>query len=154
MDERYCKWMDTGYYFDLEFGLMNKTETEETTNNNLIPNGVCVPKYSPGFDTESDDPLENGGMCAAANSVCIVTYEINALALKAKKVKSISELPLEERKTYCTHNCHCLEPDWQIKMNSMCSAIGDCGTKNNLISRPGEQSEVVVITAAPVEEAA
>ncbi len=147
---RDCRWMETGYSFS-EQGLINKTETEETKNSNLIFNGVCVPLYAPGFDRISDDATKNGAeICPLANSYCVITYKL-PIGLRNKQ---LNELTLQQKKDTCTNNCHCLYPEWQTTINSMCVALGDCGTKNNLNGRAGEEREVVKIDAAPTEETA
>ncbi len=146
-DARDCKWMETGYSFTQDKGLINKTETEERKNDNSVPNGICIPLYQPGFDTASTDINQNGGVCSIADSYCVVTYKVGLI----DSGKSISSFTLEQKKKLCKDggkNCQCLEDDWKTKMNSMCIAIGDCGTKNNFIGKAGEARDVILIESA------
>ena len=157
-DLRDCKWIETGYAFSAN-GLINKTETEGRTEDSSVANGICIPLYTPGFDRTSDVAGESGATCSLGDSVCVVNYSVPVG--HGALTGSVSDLSLEEKKQYCKHNCQCLnrteaeitagEVEWQTTMNSMCTAIGDCGTKNNFIGRPGEPRQIIFIEAAAEE---
>jgi hypothetical protein len=58
------------------------------------------------------------GLCSIANTECTVTFEKRIIG--GKKCKS---------------NCECLTEDWVAKMNSVCTALGDCGAYVNLAGK-------------------
>jgi len=89
-----------------------RIETEEDTN------GACLPLIAPGFNYWEQGDAQS--LCALANKECIVKYE--------KGTFSDWE---------CKENCECLEDDWELEQNNLCTAIGDCGNKKNFIGVQG-----------------
>lgn len=79
----------------------------------------CVPSHSPGFNFwEVDSDSES--LCSIANAECVVTYE--------KKLGGSKE---------CIENCECLASTWKQQLNTVCSAIGDCGSSTNYLGIQG-----------------
>jgi hypothetical protein len=35
------------------------------------------------------------------------------------------------------NNCSCLENNWEIKLNNICTQLGDCGDKKNYLGQFG-----------------
>jgi hypothetical protein len=141
--------METGYHFSSE-GL-KKSEDDDAT-------GVCVPLFPPGYDISSTSSDQSGGdWCGMARSVCIVNYAAKFGHLRDLKKITGEKVTMQDKYDFCTgetsnaegENCECLTEEWQNKMMSMCTAIGDCGNKNNYIGRPGR--EVDIIDIEPVD---
>jgi hypothetical protein len=137
--QRDCKWMATGYSFS-DNGLKKSGIFGSSTK------GICVPLYAPGFDRSSSNYGDNGlAVCSLASATCVVTYTAKVGDLKELKEITGEDVSMEDKYEFCEEdpgdgeNCECLLQSWQNKMNSMCTALGDCGNKNNLIDRPGKK---------------
>lgn len=152
---RDCKWMETGYSFS-ENGLINKTETEEYAEDDNIPNGVCVPAYAPGFDITSSDSNKNGAsICSLGNAVCVVTYTMRGVG-NIGELDNLEDMTREEKYELCkqgekdllnpSKNCYCLTQKWEDAVNGICTSLGDCGNKNNLLGISGQVTEVVIMS--------
>lgn len=103
----------TGNAF-LGLGGSEKQEaTPETTTNR--PDGICVPAFAPGFDFWKDG--DAAAICSQASAQCVVTYEKGLIAGSWK----------------CVEGCDCLDGDWALKVNNICTAIGDCGAGTNYV---------------------
>jgi len=145
-DKRDCYWLK-GLKI---LGLQTTSETEESTNvfnngntggfqggftGNVITGkatqeleesgvqlggkGICLPEIPPGLKFwESGD---SQSVCGLGNSVCVVKYE--------EKLYGDKE---------CVENCQCLTQEYAVKMNQVCSSLGDCGAYINYI---GEYSD-------------
>lgn len=122
INARDCAWKTwNGYYFT-DSGLKNDGGSGTT--------GMCVPKYPPGFNRDTSNNVIGGEVCGQASSVCYVKYE-KAVGGEWK----------------CTDNCSCLDSSWQSGLNSICTQIGDCGTKKNYIGSFGyKYSDIIKIT--------
>jgi hypothetical protein len=82
--------------------------------------GICVPKYSPGFNFWQDSGGDAASICSTASKTCVVKYE--------KKLTGSEK---------CVENCECLDSSWKTKLQQTCSALGDCGSKVNYIGVQG-----------------
>ncbi len=115
----------------------NKTESEE--------GGLCVPMIPPGSKF-----WENQGSCAMASANCevkiIITEEMDLLAKKSYDHKminssgkvSVSSECLEwAEKPKSSSKSYSLVPkkDWAMKVNAICTSIGDCGANININDR-------------------
>jgi hypothetical protein len=150
---RYCKWI-SGYSI-LKDSSGNDLGKDE--NNTL---GSCVPMFGPGFDFWAG---EGSGpeLCNAGSSQCVVTYEIGILGNRDKLEKNSWDYRISK----CIDNCYCIpgykngtaknkyennkpasDPksydEWVILMNNICTALGDCGNKNNYLGISGDVKEV------------
>lgn len=151
---RDCKWIN-GYS-------ILKNENGEALGLNTagtIP-GSCVPKYAPGFDFWVADE-QDANWCAQATQTCVVKYEIGILASK----KKLEQKDWDEKMEKCVENCYCIpgytngkakdkyennKPSWHPKSydawvklsNSICTALGDCGTKSNYLGGSGDIKEI------------
>ncbi len=138
--------------------LSNSEGGPYATDENDIP-GFCVPKYSPGFDFYANEG--NGAIaCSIGTASCTVTYEVGILR---NREKVLEKKDLEERKGLCVSNCYCIPSykkgdaknkyekedhlfdsyaEWSQSVNNVCTALGDCGNKNNYLGIPGEEKEI------------
>ncbi len=96
------------------FGTVEKAENETTATNR--PDGVCVPKYSPGLQFWDDG--SSTAVCGLVNAKCVVGYSKKAFF-----------------DWTCTENCECLEDGWAVQINKICVAQGDCGAYVNYIGK-------------------
>ena len=86
----------------------------------------CVPNVPPGFNLKT----EGGGLsastfCSTASRECIVVYQKTLSGWK------------------CIQNCECKEQTWVNQMNKLCTSVGDCGIKYNIVgeyTKDGYQS--------------
>jgi len=89
----------------------------------------CVPRYDPGFNFwELGDATT---LCAKASATCNATFEKR----------------LGADKWDCEENCHCCVDDeehkgctganWPDTQNSICTGLGDCGSKQNYLGVQG-----------------
>ncbi len=134
---RDCTWIEekagtSNVYYFAE-GLKNDV-------NPAKPNGVCVPKYQPGFYRDgSSDTIIN---CGLATSVCYV-----------KMSKALWEGDYKCDTSNPNNNCSCLDAAWQEGMNKICTSLGDCGNKKNFIGKLGKQyPDVIKIIRGNPEE--
>ncbi|PIN94321.1 hypothetical protein COU61_00465 [Candidatus Pacearchaeota archaeon CG10_big_fil_rev_8_21_14_0_10_35_13] len=81
----------------------------------LSNGGSCVPLVSPGLEFWNDAG-NSQEVCAVASTTCVVTYEKDLLSGKK-----------------CVDNCECLEPGWLDNRKDICTSLGDCGNKVNII---------------------
>ncbi len=123
---RDCSWVSENagsgknYYFTSE-GLKND-------NSGSAPEGTCVPKYQPGFERDTKNNVVGGEICGMSSAVCIVKYEKGLLGGDWD----------------CAENCYCLKDEWQAGLNSICTQLGDCGSKKNYIGTLGYKYEDVI----------
>lgn len=82
---------------------------------------VCLPAVAPGLKFWSSGDADN--ICSISNSVCNVVYERGLIAKWGDK------------KGKCIENCSCLTEDWVKRINKVCTSLGDCGAKTNIVSR-------------------
>jgi hypothetical protein len=95
------------------------SEPQKQDNETTITNreyGVCVPRYSPGLQFW-DESSEN--VCSLISARCVVEYKRGAFS----------------KEWECTDNCHCLESQWAIDLNRICTSQGDCGAYINYIGK-------------------
>lgn len=76
--------------------------------------GICLPDHPIGLKFWNS--VEAQGVCSFGNAVCDVKYEKGLTTGFDDK---------------CTENCQCMRDDWAIKMNNVCTSIGDCGAYVN-----------------------
>ena len=115
--ERDCQWFE-GTNIRKSWEKIYEVEQED--------DGVCFPKYSPGFDFWSEGE-DTGNLCNYASDQCTITYERNLIAGG-----------LFDTKWNIKKNGRC-EPggDWEEERQQLCLAVGDCGVKTNYISTYG-----------------
>lgn len=173
-----CQWKENGFYLS-SAGLGNKTETDASKANTAIPNGICVPLWAPGFVKNSGDTTQNGAdTCKPSTSQCTVTYRFSAGDTISNWWENIwsggkkgfmdklkrGELTREEKYNFCIksnsgisggYNCQCLlyegtDTSWSNTMNGICTSLGDCGVKTNILGKTG--ASVKIIDIKPLEE--
>jgi hypothetical protein len=88
-----------------------KEEELETITNR--PDGICVPAFAPGFEFWEDG--DAAGICSQASAQCIVTYEKGLIGGGWE----------------CVDGCECLDGEWAMQVNKICTSIGDCGAGTN-----------------------
>lgn len=149
-----CKWLGNGYFFTSE-GLGNKTERDELKTNTAVPSGTCIPLYAPGFVRNVESTSQNGAdTCKVSTANCVVQYDFSLLdlVLGLKDKLKAGTLTLAEKKKLCKKNCQCLEygveENWYSTVNGICSSLGDCGMKKNVLGISGEPVDVIDIKAA------
>jgi hypothetical protein len=106
------------------------------TNRSDNESGLCVPKISPGFNFWEEGDAQ--AVCAQASATCTVN-------VTKKTTKDL--LTGKDKTTYSMEENECLQtikgksneyevkPDWAIKANAICSALGDCGADININGR-------------------
>jgi hypothetical protein len=138
----------TGYAINYRVGAGVGQWEQNSLNNNLRTNrtssdsGLCVPMVSPGLDFWNSQG-SSASTCSVATAVCQITV------IKKQEYESILLGPLGDKKTTYTiadedKNKTCLKikdknkgsfevnPEWAVKANAVCSALGDCGADYNL----------------------
>ena len=112
-DKRDCFWIE-----GVSFTKTAEANTGESggVNGMTTGGGACVPDVPPGLKFWTEGETE--GICKVASAQCEVTYEKGLLG---------SKKPVE--------NKECLEESWAIKMNQVCSALGDCGADVNYVGK-------------------
>jgi len=89
---------------------------------------MCTPSYSPGFDLSVDDRGQSAEkICGMGSNQCTVICE--------KKFSGWD----------CT-NEDCLTKEFTEKMNTLCTSLGDCGLKKNIV---GDADEGYTVKNAP-----
>ncbi|MDO8459506.1 MAG: hypothetical protein Q7S74_00185 [Nanoarchaeota archaeon] len=130
-DRRDCVWLQ-GIEYMLMGSALNGTPTDgaslaglqdkivaEAKANGGVPQGACVPKNAPGLKFWEEGDAK--GICAQANAVCPVTYEKGLIGGDWK----------------CVDHCECLEQSTELKRAALCSSLGDCGFKTNIVGQVG-----------------
>lgn len=92
-------------------GSEEKTPEVKTTTNRK--DGVCVPAFAPGFNFWEEG--DAAGICSQASAQCVVTYEKGLIGGGWE----------------CKSGCDCLNGDWALQVNNICTSIGDCGAGTN-----------------------
>ncbi len=103
---------------------MNKKDTCENTDKRDCKwvnsgEGICIPSVSPGLNFWGNDTTSRQ-VCKQADEVCVVEFE--------------KGLTGGEK---CISNCECLDDSWLNNKKLMCNALGDCGSKVNVIKVSG-----------------
>ena len=151
-DSRDCSWQEGHSLFDEEG---KPFATDENDNP-----GFCVPKIAPGFDLNENEG--NGAeICSLASTSCIVKYEVGILK---NREKVLEDADWDERKSKCVENCYCIPgykkgdakekyekddhlfdsyDEWIEAVTSVCSALGDCGNKDNYLGISGEERDLI-----------
>jgi len=83
----------------------------------------CGPLYTPGFDFWNSEG-EAESLCSMINHVCVVKFDDPLIGDKD-----------------CVENCECLKDSYRVRMNDVCTAIGDCGLKTNYLGVVGYYDE-------------
>ncbi len=100
----------------------------------------CVPMYTPGLRFWEGEDAKT--VCVAASVTCIAKG--SKLALKKGDNwdwKGDCVLNQDSRNPD-------INPDWANKMNLICTAVGDCGVKENWLKKPGELSIKEMVSRA------
>lgn len=144
--------------------LNDSSSCEDTTNVDCqwVPfgdnAGICVPKFSPGFDFWSAD-TSGSAICNSVSTSCTVGYSYSILKSESNG----------ERMKNCVSNCYCIPgyvrgesdvkdkkegdypfdsyDDYIASLNLVCSAMGDCGSKVNYIGKEGADLGTIINTA-------
>ena len=165
---RDCKWIE-GYSIlkDSKGNNLGFTTKEVCSglfdgrlcNEIQIP-GSCVPKSPPGFDFWAGEGY-GPEICNVGSSTCVVRYEVGVLASR----KKLEQKDWDEKKEKCVENCYCIPgykkgdtkkdskyaktnppfdgyDEWTNAMNNICTALGDCGNKENYLGFSGDIKEV------------
>lgn len=90
------------------FGGGEEEEEVETTTTNR-PDGICVPNFPPGLEFWKDGSAST--VCGQANARCVVRYEKGLIGGGWE----------------CVEGCECLDEEWALGANNVCTALGDCG---------------------------
>jgi hypothetical protein len=126
---RDCQWMKydgKDYVLSEEFGFVRRSDLEDYKDEE----GICVPKYAPGFERDKDDKIIGGESCQMVNTVCQVKYE------------RTPHNPFDND-WHCVDNCYCEKDSFKEEMNKICSSLGDCGIKKNYLDIFGKEQEVI-----------
>jgi hypothetical protein len=97
--------------------------------------GVCVPSVAPGLEFWQD--TEANTICKQASEICVVEFEIGLLGGEE-----------------CVSNCHCLDKNWIESKKDQCTALGDCGSKVNVIKVKGHGKGYSTAQKLPSKKAA
>ena len=133
INSRDCVWMGSNGYSFSGSGLI-KTGVS----------GLCVPKYSPGFDRDPSNQVLGGASCQIASSTCyVMMVKIGTSDKWTCKPNEDSGL-FNGFKSF-TNNCSCVGGEnnndngvaWGIQQNKICTQMGDCGNKTNYIGSFG-----------------
>ncbi|MFA5061136.1 MAG: hypothetical protein WC494_02385 [Candidatus Pacearchaeota archaeon] len=92
-------------------GLATSTETDDSYTGE---NGVCVPQFPPGFNFWSDTTTQQ--VCGQGSVTCTVITEKDIFG---------NEKVIEGKE--------CLEEQWALEANRICTALGDCGGYVNYV---------------------
>ena len=135
INSRDCAWKtnNNGYSYVAGQGLTNTGAS-----------GICVPKYTPGFDRNQNNQVLGGEICQAASSVCTAVMVKIGLSNKWTCKKDEAAGLFNGFKSF-TNNCSCIggvgNDDggvaWGNQMNKICTQLGDCGTKTNYVGDLG-----------------
>jgi hypothetical protein len=144
IENRDCSWVGLkGYSFSIESGLFRNDS-----------NGVCVPKYAPGFERAVEKEEEDGSTvvtpCGIASSTCVVKLKEHWTSWGGWKCDS-GFLGTK----YDENNCSCVEDAdgnydggkyWASKFINICTSLGDCGSKVNYIGELGSSNKYLTET--------
>ncbi len=134
-EKRDCIWIsvDAGtsdtYYFS-DAGLKNDDSSS-------APDGLCLPRYQPGFNRDQEDNVIGGEICGLASSVCYVGTPLSGADCNVNNPDM---------------NCSCLDKYdddsnsyvWKDNLNAVCTQLGDCGSKVNYVGTFGYTYDDVV----------
>ena len=132
---RDCIWIDgivNGTVFGAElWGIKDKDEERDVAETGTkSEGGICVAKVTPGLEFWQEGNAQE--MCAMANQRCVVTYEVGIIGQTGEwqtaDVASEEDINLLGlKKKVIAGSKACLDEDWALKANQVCSAMGDCG---------------------------
>ena len=94
-----------------------------TDDDNYATEGICLPNFPPGSQFwQSGD----------ANTIC--------------SLGSVQEQVTFEKGLFgnedCSDNCEMLTDDWAVKMNNVCTSLGDCGAYLNVAGKATDKGVV------------
>lgn len=126
--------------------------------------GTCVPKYAPGFERDGSDDTVGGEMCGMASSICYVLMKKAAGPFGPTWRCEQQGDPLVSG---YLNNCSCLEKrdvtnledlevnsEWAEGLNNqICTRLGDCGVKKNVIDKWGDEDNPLEMATTIVVEA-
>jgi hypothetical protein len=140
-----CSWVGLGgYSFSQDKGIIESDS-----------NGLCVPKYAPGF-------LRDGGevqgkvvaSCGLASSTCAVKMKRGILDANWKCDHGSLLDKIFGNDKGDENNCECVEDNngnydggktWAAKLEGICEKMGDCGSKVNYIGAKGYQNQSLIV---------
>lgn len=96
-------------------GATGNVIAQETTGVVTGGKGICLPEVPPGLKFWGSSDASS--ICNLGSSTCTVKYEKGALT-------GFDDKPIE--------NEECLEQAWAVKMNNVCTSLGDCGAYLNI----------------------
>jgi len=113
IDKRDCYWAEGASFTK---NAEENTAQEGTINGMTFGGHACVPNYPPGLNFWEEGEAES--ICQIASAKCTVIYEKGLL-----------------ESADCVENCECLEDEWALQMNQICSSMGDCGGYVNWLGK-------------------
>jgi len=131
-DKRDCYWLNNSHFTQI-------SETSSRSEIEIITgaDGICVPKYAPGFKYWSDSSEENQEeTCKVADRKCVIKYE------KEYEDPLIGGMGGWD----ITKNEQCSSTgdgydDWLADRNLISKAVGDCGMSENYLGYLGFYDE-------------
>ena len=98
--------------------------------------GICIPKYSPGFDFWNSDS-DADDICSLINRKCVITYERGF----EKDLGGISTGLKGKEDWKAVDNSRCEDKNaWGGELSDICTQVGDCGISENYLGKNGEYS--------------
>jgi hypothetical protein len=146
VEKRDCSWITSyGYSFS--------SEGFKDTNSK----GICVPKYSPGFNLiEEEEGVVDGESCTVASTTCAVVMVKKGLDnhWKCKEEETPIKFWGITWKEGFENNCDCIGgegendggEEWAKDLNNICTQLGDCGIKTNYVGKLGYSFDPIKIT--------
>jgi hypothetical protein len=151
---RDCKWI-SGY------SILKNSDGKDIGKDEKNISGSCVPKYSPGFDFWVGEGY-GPEVCNLGSSTCVAKYEVSFIF---GSKKALAKADWDKKIEKCVSNCYCIpgytngaakaryennkpasDPKsydaWIGIMNNICTALGDCGNKQNYLGYFGENKSV------------
>jgi len=140
-DKRDCFWLN-GSHYDGSASNVNKNtntssnpekaDTSQTENRGILNGGgICLPNYPPGL--KFWEGSEAKAICSLGNSRQVIHYELNIFGGKK-----------------CKENCEVYSIEWVKKLNRICSSLGDCGIKSNLVGKSTDDGVVVKVNGTVI----
>ena len=106
--------------------------------------GVCVPRWAPGFNfwggTETEEKKSQGvigyltGLFGGGSKDASLEQAVDASQICGQASTECTveyEEKLSEGEKKCVKNCECLDEEWEMEMALYCASLGDCGVKTN-----------------------
>ncbi len=134
-DIRDCKWLSKSQDLNL---FMKNSDAE----------GICVPKYPPGFDFYKDDKGDAESICNLADKRCVVKYvrryegsEHHVIIDIERMITALNDIFFQAgtygREWKAEKNEECEKEEWKEQASLLCSSLGDCGSSLNFLDVKG-----------------